>query len=442
MPKDTTRPITRSYGKRIVKKDEPTPPCVVFTHKTRQITLPKSLLESHAEATRLVRDVFQLNHDGVEIIFETSDLPECDDGVKIEVPSVTWTYVLPGITRISVVTREVCRDPLPLPLIPASNAMSFLPRQGLVPVAPPPTPLVKPAYIALNMTYEATTISFKVRENADLDKCLGKLGMEDGDEVLVYTEQTGGKPVIYVFPPAGREEMDVSVCVSLVPQWKFSAVYPVVSVQPNQLKKSPGECITWDVCMHRDQTMTEKSTDLTVSYLYWEAATQGLAPSPPDSPCSREQQSESERFDPISSDLSDNDNVSVVLPLSRITPYLDAALKVLGLHTEARTSFITYWLPSFNKHTHIALRFVSQHLYERAAPLNVLPKPDVVVRVFILFKGVPELDVEGGIWGNATAREADGAERWRDVVGLDARDKLSDTLLFRVLEWGGMEVRR
>ncbi|KAF9061952.1 hypothetical protein BDP27DRAFT_1234261 [Rhodocollybia butyracea] len=259
---------------------------------------------------------------------------------------------------------------------------------------------------------------------------------------MFFKVKTAGKPVIYVFPPQGREEMDVSVTVSLVPQWKFSAIYPVVPVQPHQFEKSLEECITWDVRTHRDQTMTEKSTGLTVSYLYWEAITQGLPPSPPDSPRPGERQSESERFDPIPSDLSDNDHISVVLPLSRITQYLDAVLKELGLHTEARTSFITYWLPSFNRHTHIAVRFVSQNAYERAAPLTIFPKPDVVVRVFMLFKGVPVSDVESGLWSNATERGVDGVERWRDVVGLDGKDELSDESLFRILEWGGMEVRR
>ncbi|KAF9059745.1 hypothetical protein BDP27DRAFT_1340761 [Rhodocollybia butyracea] len=268
------------------------------------------------------------------------------------------------------------------------------------------------------------------------------------DVMEVFEDRVAEKPVIYIFPPKGREEMDVSVTVSLVPQWKFSAVYPAVPVQPRQLQKSPGECVTWDVHTHRDQTMTEKSTGLTVSYLYWEASTQGRLPSPPDSPRlgSGRQQSDSEEFgpifDPISSDLSDNDNISVVLPLSRVTQYLDAALKELGLHTEARTSFITYWLPSFNKHTHIALRFISQNAYERAAPLNILPKPDVVVRVFMIFKGVPESDVDSGLWSNATARGVEGVERWRDVVGLDVKDGLGDESLLRVLEWGGMEVRR
>lgn len=47
-----------------------------------------------------------------------------------------------------------------------------------------------------------------------------------------------------------------------------------------------------------------------------------------------------ERFCPKTSDLYDKN--SVLLPVPLLTPYLDKVLKTLGLHTEARTSFITY----------------------------------------------------------------------------------------------------
>jgi len=47
-----------------------------------------------------------------------------------------------------------------------------------------------------------------------------------------------------------------------------------------------------------------------------------------------------ERFIPNDATLDDAN--SVLLATDKITPYLDSALKALGLHTEARTSFITY----------------------------------------------------------------------------------------------------
>ena len=193
-----------------------------------------------------------------------------------------------------------------------------------------------------------------------------------------------------------------------------------------------------------------------------------------------------ETFDPTRPSLSPGD--SILLPIGKIPSYLDAALKALALHTEARTSFITYvssllppspinlkgrnppyffhrarllftsnersfkylpgcsrtgprryWLPSLLKHEYIALRFVAQSSYEKAARMRVSPTPDVVTRVFMLFRGVRQDDVL--LWSPAAARAVaeDGATFWSNVVGVDAV-RASDRTLFRVLEWGGMEI--
>ncbi|KAF8896839.1 hypothetical protein CPB85DRAFT_205284 [Mucidula mucida] len=72
-----------------------------------------------------------------------------------------------------------------------------------------------------------------------------------------------------------------------------------------------------------------------------------------------------------------DDSDSVILQVPKITPYLDRALKALGLDIETRTSFITYWLPDLLKHEHVALRFVPQAAHSRAAPMDVNPIPDV-----------------------------------------------------------------
>ncbi|KAG1844201.1 hypothetical protein DFJ58DRAFT_803181 [Suillus subalutaceus] len=128
---------------------------------------------------------------------------------------------------------------------------------------------------------------------------------------------------------------------------------------------------------------------------------------------------------------------SIVIPVDRATVYLDKSLKVLGLHTEARTSFITYWLPSILKHEYIALRFVPQAAYERAASLSISPQPDVVTRVCMLFKGIRKEHLE--IWANAQMQAEKDVAWWVDVVGVDPA-RAGDANLFRVLEWGGMEV--
>jgi hypothetical protein len=110
-------------------------------------------------------------------------------------------------------------------------------------------------------------------------------------------------------------------------------------------------------------------------------------------------------------------------------------LVILG--TDGRTR--RYWLPSLLKHEYVALRFIAQSSYEKAARMRVSPTPDVVTRIFMLFRGVRPDDVE--LWAPAAARAAaeDSATFWSNVVGVDAV-RASDLTLFRVLEWGGLEV--
>jgi hypothetical protein len=92
-------------------------------------------------------------------------------------------------------------------------------------------------------------------------------------------------------------------------------------------------------------------------------------------------------------------------------------------------------------HEYIALRFLPQTSYEQAAQMRITPTPDVVTRVFMLFRGVPRGDL--GLWEQAAARatgEDDGATFWARVVGVDLA-RASDRSSFCVLEWGGMEVK-
>ncbi|KAH7925419.1 hypothetical protein BV22DRAFT_432297 [Leucogyrophana mollusca] len=235
------------------------------------------------------------------------------------------------------------------------------------------------------------------------------------------------KPVLYLHSP---DDIDVSVTISLTSEWNFSAIYPVVPV-----KRGAGEQVRWDVRTRADGSLIEKTTGLEIAYLFWETLTNTDAPpSPPPSPDLGEWKS-TEYFSPNSCELRDTD--SVVLSVDHVTSYLDRVLQVLGLHTEARTSFITYWLPDMLKHTHIALRFIPQASYERAAPLDISPRPGVITRVFMLFKGVPEGRLSE--WPGAVGRAEQDVQWLSSVVGVNL-DLALDSRVFRALEWGGMEV--
>lgn len=230
----------------------------------------------------------------------------------------------------------------------------------------------------------------------------------------------------------------MNVRLSLVPSWSFSALYPSTPIQSTRQKRCEGDAqtVSWAVSAKPNGTLTDKASNLEVSYLFWEAHTEApQSPTPHNSrPSSPSFQLE---FDPARASDWLKPETSVVLPTNKIASYLDAALKTLTIHTEARTSFVTYWLPSLLKHSDVALRFLPQATYEGAAPMSVEPKPDVVTRIFMIFRGVSEGD---RVWDEARARAGRNVEEvWKNAVGVDT-NKAFDTSLFRVLEWGGMEV--
>ncbi|KAI0060420.1 hypothetical protein BV25DRAFT_1807319 [Artomyces pyxidatus] len=249
---------------------------------------------------------------------------------------------------------------------------------------------------------------------------------------MCYPKQVGGKPVIYLQTPTHLPHVNIDL--SLVSAWSFSALYPSTEPTSGVLPDGTrGQTATWTVSADPDGTLHDKATGSDVAYLFWEAQTNPPRPLSPVS--SRPGTPAVEAFDPARAVLTAQD--SVLLPISKIPAYLDSALKCLCLHTEARTSFITYWLPSLLKHQHVALRFLAQDAYEAAAPMRIVPTPEVMTRVFMLFRGVEAAALEG--WEAARLRADGDCAMWKDVVGVDTA-RAMDTALFRVLEWGGMEV--
>ena len=73
--------------------------------------------------------------------------------------------------------------------------------------------------------------------------------------------------------------------------------------------------------------------------------------------------------------------------------------------------------------------------YESTAPLNITPKPDIVTRVFMVFRGVATQDLT--IWVEAVLRtETMDIEAWRSIVGVDIEGMKCEES-FRLVEWGG-----
>ena len=65
--------------------------------------------------------------------------------------------------------------------------------------------------------------------------------------------------------------MDADVNLSLIPQWEFRAVYPVVEIRENSGPCEKGQRVSWKVHIREDGTLREDFSRREVSFLFWEA---------------------------------------------------------------------------------------------------------------------------------------------------------------------------
>lgn len=88
-------------------------------------------------------------------------------------------------------------------------------------------------------------------------------------------------------------------------------------------------------------------------------------------------------------DMSYVDNSEgFVMKGTEVEGFLVEKLKLLGLNARERTDFITFWVPRMQANDNLFIRFETT-AYDKAVPLNVLPKPDSMQRVFMVWRKVP-----------------------------------------------------
>lgn len=450
------------------------PKLVSFTCNHRKVALARPT--THAAAVRLAKKTFPiLKHiPGGRIKFSAT-VPDFPSEGEVEISPEAWQIAINGVDSfiIGVMEQKMDRGTLTRPARPQRNrtARVRFPVVGRPPPALRDRGRRREISITARLTTAAATMEYivgglgpshrildlkaKIHEASGIcaseqtlwlgetvlqdNRLLSEYSITQGAVIRIVRSLGFAKPVIYLYPPT---PLKATVKVSLSRNWRFSALYP--STVTGSFKH--GQTAEWNVLAEPNGVMTVDGTSDEVAYLFWEAESSSSIILPDTPPTSRSPSPlpapELQRSPTLSSFIpritrcSPDD--SVMMLANDVPSYLGKALLALGLHTEARTSFITYWLPSFLKHKHIALRFVSQSDYEGAAPLEVSPQPDVVTRIFMVFQGITADRLEA--WQKARDRSLEPVDFWKGVVGTD-EFRQSDRGLFRVLEWGGMEIQ-
>lgn len=96
---------------------------------------------------------------------------------------------------------------------------------------------------------------------------LAGLSITSGAVLDLFLQLRGGKPVIYLQPPVS---INAKLRLSLVPQWKLSAVYPQPSEGSFKSGKS-AQAVESEVDVSPSGMISTKGTSTEVAYIFWEA---------------------------------------------------------------------------------------------------------------------------------------------------------------------------
>ena len=176
------------------------------------------------------------------------------------------------------------------------------------------------------------------------------------------------KPVIYLYP---KETMDISVQIN-IKNSKFTVIYP----------KFNGKN-TWNVKAKPNGDILIK--DKAYPYLFWEA----------------------------DSYKGDEMNEGFIVSEENAEKFLEEKLEIFGLNDKEKTDFITFWLPVLLKNKLSLCTFQSKQFFDDFE-LNITPKPDSLIRVFLSIK---KLDAPTNI-------------KEQKLVSYERKG-------FTVIEWGG-----
>lgn len=183
---------------------------------------------------------------------------------------------------------------------------------------------------------------------------------------------SGDKPVLYLYP---EKKSDVSVKVNLK-NCTFSCTYP---------EYGRG----WKVTAYASGKLINHSDKKEYSYLYWE----------------------------LKGNITYDFSKGFVVKGKDTAAFLQKQLSAMGLTPKEYNEFIVYWLPKMQNNKYNLISFQTKAYTDNVA-LDITPKPDSMLRVFMAYKPLTKPV-------NVPAQKFKSFERKG----------------FTVVEWGGVEVK-
>jgi len=216
------------------------------------------------------------------------------------------------------------------------------------------------------------------------------------------------KPVIYVY--AGNTEVDIEVRVQSREPSKHKLLY---TYPPPSKRDDLSHTVQWNIRSNNMGVLTGN-----MPYLFYDAHT-------------------SLTF----AEWKEFRSACAIVLRHQYETYLTHQLKCLGLVEGPEIAgFLTHWMPRMLRFPQCRIQFQSD-IIETRFDLLVSPKPDVLIRVYMVFAGDLVVDQHLNMHGNGSAGNAKKLvnANERPLKPIAPRLPVENTNKLVVVEWGGTE---
>jgi hypothetical protein len=180
-----------------------------------------------------------------------------------------------------------------------------------------------------------------------------------------------GKPVIYLYPPKPTE-----VSIKFTNAMRFTTDIPTYANGWNVMAQPDGEltdlqpqftnCAAIDSTVPGSEYAQSACENNDYPYLYWEGQASRPYPTPTG---------------------------GWVVPQSNISNFLSQKLSEIGLTDKEKSDMMAYWIPQLltKNMPYYRMSFFQTAQMNEFIPMNVSPKPDTVIRVFLDWAPLAEM---------------------------------------------------